>query len=203
MQFRTSALVVASLIGSSVYAGERHASGDRYLSGDSYDAYARVVDVDPIVTRRLIETPIQSCRWERPHGTDTVDTFETGRYRNDSAIRHRHQGVIPTIVGGLIGSLIGHQFGGGHGKQALTIAGGIAGASIGNQIARDRRGWHDEHYYREPLVERCRTVNQTKVAEDIEGYRVTYRYNGETFTKIMDTHPGKRIPVYVSVVPFE
>ncbi len=200
MQFKASVLVVVLLIGSQAFAGERFAAGERYSSGDSYHAYARVVDVNPIVTRRLTETPTQSCRWERPHKTVTVDT---GRYPEEPPYPHRHQAVIPTIVGGLIGSLIGHQFGGGNGKRALTIAGAITGASIGNQIARERSRWHRDHFRHEPLVERCRTVNQTRVVEDVDAYRVTYRYNGETFAKIMDTHPGKRIPINVSVAPFD
>ena len=195
-----SVFIVSFLIGSLAHAGERFEASKHYSSGDSYRAYARVVDVDPLVRRRLTDSPTQSCRWERPRH---LTYPESERYRDAQPLAHRHHGVIPTIVGGLIGSLIGHQFGGGHGKQALTIAGAITGASIGNQIAHERGRWHREHARQEPLVQRCYTVSHTRVTEDIHGYRVTYRYNGETFTKIMDTHPGERVPIYVSVVPFE
>ena len=109
----------------------------------------------------------------------------------------RHRSPGPGIIGGLLGSLVGHQFGGGHGKTALTIVGAIAGASIGNQIAY---GNSDDH---SRLVQRCHTTDQTRVVEDHDGYRVTYRYNGETFTKRMTTHPGKHIPISVQVTPYE
>jgi outer membrane lipoprotein SlyB len=49
---------------------------------------------------------------------------------------------LGTILGGIAGGIIGHQFGGGHGNTAETIAGAIGGGVVGNQIeranARDR-----------------------------------------------------------------
>jgi uncharacterized protein YcfJ len=46
-----------------------------------------------------------------------------------------HSVVNPrTVVGGLAGGVIGHQFGGGKGKTAATVAGAVAGGVVGNQI---------------------------------------------------------------------
>ncbi len=49
-----------------------------------------------------------------------------------------HSGPINlgTIVGGAAGGVIGHQFGGGSGKTALTIAGAVGGAVAGSQIQK-------------------------------------------------------------------
>ena len=71
------------------------------------------------------------------------------------------------------------------------------------RIGLDRNRWHRDRLSRGPIVQRCHTVSHNRVAEDVDGYRVTYRYNGETFIKIMDTHPGNRVPISVSVIPFD
>lgn len=41
-----------------------------------------------------------------------------------------------TIAGSVIGGVVGHQFGGGKGKTAMTIIGAIAGGMIGGNIGR-------------------------------------------------------------------
>ena len=171
-------------------------------SDQSYRAYARVLDVDPIVTRRVITEPESRCTWVRD---DQPRYYRDARghwrhtYRQDTYKRryeHRPRSVAPSIIGGLLGSLVGYQFGGGHGKTALTVVGAIAGASIGNQVAYGKN--NSTH-----RVQRCHTSDQSRVVEENDGYLVTYRYNGETFTKRMSTRPGKRIPINVRVTPYE
>ena len=49
-------------------------------------------------------------------------------------------------------------------------------------------------------IQRCRTARESRVRETVTGYDVTLRYNGETFTRRTDTHPGARMPVQVEVV---
>jgi outer membrane lipoprotein SlyB len=39
-----------------------------------------------------------------------------------------------TVVGGLVGGILGNQVGGGRGKTAATVAGVVGGAVVGNQI---------------------------------------------------------------------
>ena len=98
-----SVFIVSFLIGSLAHAGERFEASKHYSSGDTYRAYARVVDVDPLVRRRLTDSPTQSCRWERPRHPAYA---ESERYRGAQPLAHRHHGVIPTIVGGLIATLM-------------------------------------------------------------------------------------------------
>lgn len=46
---------------------------------------------------------------------------------------------IGAVAGGVAGALIGHQFGNGNGRKALTVAGAAGGAYLGNNIEKDRR----------------------------------------------------------------
>ncbi len=57
-------------------------------------------------------------------------------------------------------------------------------------------------YGHEPF-EHCRTTHESRVVEEIEGYRITYRYAGETFEKVMPRDPGDRIYVNVRIVPLD
>ena len=43
---------------------------------------------------------------------------------------------LGTITGGLVGGLLGNQFGGGDGKKVMTAVGAITGGSLGNRIAK-------------------------------------------------------------------
>ncbi len=49
-------------------------------------------------------------------------------------------------------------------------------------------------------IKRCRTTREARVHKTITGYNVTLRYNGETFTRRTEDHPGTRMPVRVEVV---
>ena len=42
------------------------------------------------------------------------------------------------IVGGVLGAVIGHQFGGGTGRDLSTAAGAVGGAIVGNEVERNR-----------------------------------------------------------------
>jgi uncharacterized protein YcfJ len=62
-----------------------------------------------------------------------------------------HDRVAGTVTGAVVGGLIGHQFGGGSGRTAMTIGGAAAGAYAGNQIQKH----HQHRRYR--TVERVCT----------------------------------------------
>ena len=58
-----------------------------------------------------------------------------------------------TVLGAAAGGAVGHQFGGGSGKDAATVAGALGGAYVGNKVAKEN--FPDEQVsYRE----RCREV---------------------------------------------
>lgn len=181
------------------YDGGWHESRDRDAGYD----YARVIDVDPIVRYVQVRTPVREC-WEETRYHDTrYDHHGYGeRYRD--APRRSEAGA--TIAGGIIGGVIGRQFGGGSGRDAMTLVGTLVGAAIGNERVR-RAEAYDRYepyaaYEREARpVTRCETRYQAREEERIDGYRVTYRYNGQTYTTRTDYDPGDRLRVRVAVTP--
>jgi uncharacterized protein YcfJ len=159
--------------------------------------YARVVDVAPIVQRIRVQTPARECWQEIEYQTFRQETHVPGHHG-----RVRTAG--PTIAGGLIGGVIGRQFGGGSGRDAMTAVGALVGASMGNQAAINEAhaGSTRVAYEQRPVsVERCQTTTSFHEEERIQGYRVTYVYAGREYQTTTATHPGTSIPVRVTVVP--
>jgi hypothetical protein len=54
-----------------------------------------------------------------------------------------------------------------------------------------------------PRTERhCRVVEDVREVEQLDHYRVKYQYEGKTFIKQTNEHPGERIRVRVEVDPY-
>lgn len=153
--------------------------------GSSYIDYARVQRVEPIVRVVRVQTPRREC-WD-----EEVTRYQTQYEDRDS--------YTPAILGGIIGGVVGNQVGRGHGRDALTIAGTLLGASVGRDIGRHRRV--DRPYA--DVERRCAVTTDVHEEERTEGYRVTYRYQGNAYTQRMDHDPGRRIKVRVSVEPLD
>ena len=172
----TTFLLAASVTAQADNRRERNRSG-------VYD-YARVTEVVPIVSYVDVRRPQREC-W------DEVVYYEEPRRRSTAG---------STIVGGIVGGVIGRQFGDGRGRDAMTVVGTLLGSAIGHDAAvRRQRRESGEVYSR--TVERCETSYSIDRQERIDGYEVTYRYRGRTFTTRTDSHPGERIRVRVSVTP--
>ncbi|HLS82756.1 MAG TPA: glycine zipper 2TM domain-containing protein [Steroidobacter sp.] len=152
---------------------------------DGYD-YARVVHAEPIVRQVRIETPRREC-W------DDVRYVESRPHISDPSVGGR------TLLGSVIGGVIGHQFGSGSGRDAATIAGAMIGAGVGYDSAARRY----PAGAREEVVQRCDVRYQHEYEERIEGYHVTYLYNGREMTTRLPYDPGDRIRVRVAVTPAE
>jgi uncharacterized protein YcfJ len=158
----------------------RVARNDRAM----YD-YAKVISSQPIVNYVTVKTPVREC-WE-----------EMQYYTVDRRARH---GGGATLVGALIGGVVGHQFGSGHGNDAATVAGTLIGAAIGSESSRSRHGDYGVERVARP-VERCETRYQAHREKRIDGYSVTYRYNGQNYRTEMPYDPGRKIRVRVDVRP--
>lgn len=154
-------------------------AGDRYHNQQSYQDTARVINVDPIYRNVRISSPEREC-WDEP------------RYRN---YRSSNDSYTSTIAGGIIGGVIGNQFGKGSGNKAMTVAGALLGGSMGRDYHNNSTGGYYDR------GEQCRVTERYRTEERIDGYRVTYKYNGKTYTTTMDHDPGRYIPVDVSVRP--
>jgi uncharacterized protein YcfJ len=150
--------------------------------GVFYDQ-ARVVDVRPIREVVRVAAPHQEC-WSEP-------------------VRHVHRSGPDTgvyaLTGTVIGGVLGNQIGKGNGRKAATAVGSVAGALIGSDMARNRQqtrviATEERH---------CRTVERFYEEERHAGYRVTYRYHGQDYTRTMDYDPGSTVRVRVAVDPVD
>jgi uncharacterized protein YcfJ len=134
--------------------------------------YAEVVKVTPLT--KTIRTPRQDCH------------DETVTHR--APVKDEHQ-MIGTIAGAVIGGVLGHQIGGGAGRDIATLAGAAGGGYAGNRIQKNLQ---DKDTYT-TTGKKCATVYDS--SQRRTGYEVLYRLNGQESTVRMDHDPGERIPV--------
>ena len=142
--------------------------------------YAKVTHVEPVYRTVRVSRPTREC-WDEE------------RTVNDNHGDNRTGG---TIIGGVLGGVAGHQIGKGRGKTAATIIGTLLGGKIGGDMSSDGNGAHAHTSTRTV----CRTVDNFTEEERLQGYRVSYRYQGREFTTMMKRKPGNRIRVKVKMI---
>jgi uncharacterized protein YcfJ len=188
------------------YDGRYDGRGARPGAGE----YARVVDVDPIRRQVRVVQPVQQCyeqtRYEQAPAYDS--SYDDYGDRRGGARRNGEQAAGAMILGGLIGAALGNQIGHGDGRRAATVAGALIGTAIGHDTAHrdDRYGSVRTGYYAPPearTVTRCETRMTEQWEERIDGYRVTYEYNGRRFETRLPYDPGRTLRVRVDVRPDE
>lgn len=145
-------------------------------------AYAKVVRAEPIYREVRVREAREVC--------EEVPVVERTTYRGSP-----DPGAV--LVGAVIGGVIGHQFGRGHGKDAATAAGVFIGANHAAQNSYQGRRVVEREVYET----RCETVRPVRYEERVEGYDVTYRYQGRLYHTRTNYPPGKRIRVRVDVTP--
>lgn len=79
--------------------------------------YAQVISAKPI--KETVKTPRQECR------NVTVTHRRPVQDENH---------IAGSVLGAVAGGVIGHQFGGGRGKDVATVVGALGGGYAGNQI---------------------------------------------------------------------
>ena len=163
----------------------------RYDNGDDAYDYARVVDVQPLVTRVRVSTPQREC-WD--------ETRVDNRGHGNSPLPRSAAGGA--VLGGIVGAVLGHQIGHGQGRDAATAVGAVVGAAVGSQQAQ-RRAAYASAPPQSYTVQRCETRYRDEWQERTDGYRVTYVYNGRRQVTEMPNRPGERIRVRVDVSPAE
>jgi uncharacterized protein YcfJ len=172
----SAGLLIATLAAPAALA----AHGDERFASTTY---ADVVSSRPIYREVEITTPREEC-WQEP---------VTRREDN------KHWGVTAqTVTGGVIGGVIANQAVNGSKRDAATALGALIGASIGaNRAARQQAEAKEYVTYER----RCRTVQEHRTEQRIEGYDVSYRYGGQIYHTRLPYDPGKRLRVQVSVTP--
>jgi uncharacterized protein YcfJ len=97
--------------------------------------------------------------------------------------------IAGTAIGAVAGGVLGHQIGGGSGRDLATVAGAVAGGYAGHQV---QKGMQEKDTVSRTET-RCKTVyeSHTKTV----GYDVRYRLGNEEGQVRTDHPPGPRIPV--------
>ena len=150
--------------------------------------WAAVLRVDPVYDESTA-TPAASAQqecWDEqvPVGAESGAAADGGRH------------TVATMIGAVVGGLLGNQVGKGDGRRAATVAGAVAGGVVGNQVAADRPQYTTQR--------RCRpSTGGSSGSRHVVAYDVEYRYRGEVFTSRLAYDPGDRMRVKVSVTPAE
>jgi uncharacterized protein YcfJ len=172
----TLSLTATLVLSLPLYAGNKH-----YQSNNHFQDTARVTHVESLYKTVRVSTPQRECWQEQQYKPS----------------QNQYKSYTSTIAGSIVGGVVGNQFGGGSGKKIMTVAGALLGGSVG----RDYNYNNSQQYSNYDTVEQCRVTERYHEEERSDGYRVTYRYKGQSYTTHMGHHPGKRIPVEVSVRP--
>jgi uncharacterized protein YcfJ len=136
--------------------------------------WAEVLRVDPVYGP-VAQAPQQDCY---PQTVTRRDDNHTGGT------------VLGAIVGGVLGSTVGK----GDGRKAATVAGAVAGGAIGNRVSAA----HDRDYTEQRTV--CQPVAYAP-QQQIVGYDVEYRYRGDIYMSRLPYDPGERLRVRITVAP--
>lgn len=134
--------------------------------------YAQVVSSTPI--KESIKTPRKECR------------NVTVTHRRPVQDENR---IAGSVLGAVAGGVIGHQFGGGRGRDVATVVGALGGGYAGNQI----QGSMQEGDTYTTTQQRCKTVYDK--SEKMLGYDVTYKIGDQQGKIRMDRNPGAQIPL--------
>jgi uncharacterized protein YcfJ len=178
------AISVLGAVAAAMVTGDALADGYGHAYGHYRDTdyvYARVVDVDPMVRYVAVDRPRQQC-WDETVRTPAAPFGIAGQ----------------TAAGGIIGATIGHILGHGSSRDALTVAGAAAGAAIAHENAVRNGATIETH---ENTVQRCETVYDRVTEKHVDGYVVTYLYDGRRYQMQTDVPPGDRVQVAVDVRP--
>jgi len=161
----------------------RYSSNDDYATSpvSDYTVKAKVVSVTPIFRYFTINTPTESCYKEPVTYTNYNDGDRNGRM----------------LLGGLIGGVIGNNIGHGKSRKVRAAVGALIGSQIGSNIA-NQHAYSTQHTGYE---QRCETQLVSETKKQLEGYTVSYRYNGRIMTTQMPYHPGRNIILKVNISP--
>jgi uncharacterized protein YcfJ len=181
------------------------------MAAAEYDT-ADVISAEPLTRQVRVSVPQRECYTETRYvpvtdsGSYGYDQFGNGRFGNGRIGRYGNDAPAAgqMIMGGLIGAVIGHQIGNQESRKTGAIAGAIIGSAIGHEAAQRsaaRRADYGSTELRAVDAERCETRTVERYEERVDGYRVSYRYNGRIYTTNMSHDPGSTLRVRVNVAP--
>ena len=134
--------------------------------------YAQVVSATPI--KETVKTPRQECR------------NVTVTHRRPVQDENR---ITGSVLGAVAGGVIGHQFGGGRGKDVATVVGALGGGYAGNQI---QGSLQESDTY---TTTQQRAPRRQDKSAFIRLDDVTYKIGDQQGKIRMDRDPGTQIPL--------
>jgi uncharacterized protein YcfJ len=129
---------------------------------------------------RVYEAPVTASR--AVMGPDTQRCWVEREQVSDS---RGDRNVGGAIAGALIGGVLGHQVGGGSGKDLATVGGAVAGGYIGSNVGRNGQVAPARD------VQRCQTTPSGTPAY----WDVTYRFRGQDHHIQTTAAPGTTVAV--------
>lgn len=130
---------------------------------------------------RVYDAPVTSSR--AIMGAGTQHCWVERQQVSDSAGGDRNVGGA--IAGALIGGILGHQVGGGSGKDLATVGGAVAGGVIGSNVGRSGSTTTGRD------VQRCETTQSGAPAY----WDVNYKFRGQDHNIQMTAAPGSTVAV--------
>ena len=104
--------------------------------------------------------------------------------------------ATPELLGALIGGAIGNEL---RKSDTSQIAGALLGASIASDLekknARNKAGTRTEV--------RCEIVEREVTSTELDGYRVTFEYEGQLYSSLVNSRPGSRMDVNLYIIPVD
>lgn len=159
--------------GHDVFETTRHHDTDE--ANVRYD-YADVISASPVYQTVRFSEPREECV-EEP------------------VVYQDNPNGVGTAIGAVIGGALGSQVGDGGGRDAAVVAGAIVGGVIGNQV--DQANTHTTQH----VETHCRTIYEDRTEQRLVGYDVEYRYMGEIYYSQMDSDPGNKLRIRISIEP--
>jgi uncharacterized protein YcfJ len=98
-----------------------------------------------------------------------------------------------TLLGAVVGGVLGNTVGKGDGRTAATVVGAVAGGAIGSVAGRG------QSY--ETTATNCHDIVTVDEGRPLVGYDVQYRYRGDVYASRLNYDPGARVRVQINVSP--
>lgn len=153
------------------------------LLAQTHYEYGTVIESVPVYQRVQVSSPREDCWHER----------EPVRYSSRSG--SYTPVLVSTIIGGALGNAVGN---GKSNKRVGAVVGAVLGHSIGRDIVAQNSARSGARYR---TVEHCEWVEEYYETEELVGYQVKYRYNGEEYSVRTSEDPGDQIQLRVRVEP--
>jgi uncharacterized protein YcfJ len=133
----------------------------------------RLFEANVTSARAVVGTPAQRCWMEREQVVQQTQP--------------QNLNLAGAAIGAVIGGILGHQVGGGSGKQIATVAGAVGGGALGSQYGGGNAA--------APLTQDVRRCDGNPAEAKPAYWDVTYDFRGQQHRIQMATDPGRTVTV--------